>query len=384
MNNNLTGISGLALLIIIISAVFYSGCSSVDRRNAGRVREDRIMKSKNYNGKIFINPVPVKLMKDGTMSDTMWKLISVKEERRPKQKLGPFESDTYRINSANTSGLRVTWINHSTVLIEIDGKRFITDPVWSKRASPVFFAGPSRFFDPPLKLEDLPHLDGVIISHDHYDHLDDKTIKKLADTGVNFFMPLGVGKYFFKWGIRKEHIHEFDWWESIKIGDHHMLTAAPACHFSGRGLFDRNETLWASWIIEGEKHSVYFGGDSGYFPGYKEIGEKYGPFDLVILEIGAYHPNWGAIHLGPVNAVQAQIDLKGKAMLPVHWGTFELAFHAWYAPVEELIAEAEARSVRLILPHPGQTISELNKSYNSEWWIPQKSIKINNLVELAN
>ncbi len=384
MSYNFFKASYVTILLIIISTVFYPGCSSADRKNAARIRDDRIMKSKNYNGKIFVNPVPVEIMKEGSLSDTMRRWISGDEERRPKHDLGPFKLDAGQLNIQDTSVLRVTWINHSTVLIEIDGKHFITDPMWSKRASPVLFTGPSRFFEPPLKLEELPHIDGVIISHDHYDHLDDTTVKMLGKTGVNFYMPLGVGKYFYEWGIRKEQIHEFDWWESIRVGNSHILTAAPACHFSGRGVFDRNRTLWASWIITGEKHRVYFGGDSGYFSGYKEIGEKYGPFDLTILEIGAYHPNWGTIHLGPVNAVQANLDLKGKALLPVHWGTFQLAFHAWYAPVEELIVEARAKNINLVLPKPGQIVSEPDMPFNSEWWRPQKSVKNNIPVELAN
>lgn len=262
----------------------------------------------------------------------------------------------------------MTWISHSTVFIEIDGKRFLTDPVWSKRASPFTFAGPSRFFDPPLSLEELPEIDGVIISHDHYDHLDRSTIIKLGRRALHFYLPLGVGKYLKQWGIPANQIHEMGWSDSVMLGGSHRLIAAPARHFSGRSLLRRDQTLWASWVMIGPQHKVYFGGDSGYFPGYKEIGETYGPFDLTILEIGAYHPNWGAIHLGPVNAVKAHLDLQGKVLLPVHWGTFALAFHQWNEPVEELIIEANRQKIVLMLPQPGRPENVPAMSFNSEWW----------------
>ncbi|PKN19532.1 MAG: MBL fold metallo-hydrolase [Deltaproteobacteria bacterium HGW-Deltaproteobacteria-6] len=335
------------------------------------------MKSKNFQGDKFVNPIPTTISKPGTLSSTLWKWISGDEDRQPRFKIEPFKTDADQLNSLPASGLRVTWISHSTVLIEIDGKRFLTDPMWSKRASPFSFAGPSRFFDPPLALDKLPKIDGVIISHDHYDHLDEATIIKLGKQGINFYMPLGVGEYLEEWGIPAGQIHELDWSDSIMVGENHKLTATPACHFSGRSLFGRDKTLWASWVIAGAKHKVYFGGDSGYFPGYKDIGEKYGPFDLTILEIGAYHPNWGAIHLGPVNAVKAHIDLQGKILLPVHWGTFTLALHEWAAPVEELIAEANSKHIALMLPRPGQPLSVPNLAFNSEWWKPRGMAKSN-------
>ncbi|MBN2038797.1 MAG: MBL fold metallo-hydrolase [Spirochaetes bacterium] len=343
-----------------------------------------MMKSQNYDGKKFVNPIPVKVMQQGSFFGTAWKWIAGDEKRQPQQPIGPFKLDPDQFNSMDSSGLRVTWINHSTVIIEIDGKRFITDPVWSKRASPVSFAGPKRFFEPPIKVEDLPPLDGVIISHDHYDHLDENTIKKIAKTGVHFYMPLGVGKHFDEWDVNEKHIHEFDWWETVKIDDAHILVATPACHFSGRGLFNRNQTLWSSWVILGKKHKVYFGGDSGYFPGFKQIGEKYGPFDITMLEIGAYHPNWGSIHLGPENAVKAHIDLKGKVMLPIHWGTFTLAFHGWTDPVEQLLVEAKSKQIKLMLPGPGQSVYNLNVTLNSEWWKQQEITKANKLIEAAD
>lgn len=364
-------------VLIAASVIYYIDCESspVDKDN--KTRKESMMKSKNFQGGKFVNPVPTTISKPGTMSSTIWKWISGDEERQPDFKIETFKTDADQLNSLSASGLRVTWINHSTVLIEIDGKRFLTDPMWSKRASPLSFAGPSRFFEPPVDLDKLPNIDGVIISHDHYDHLDETTIIKLGKLGIHFYMPLGVGEYFENWGIPAKQIHELDWSDFVMVGESHKLIATPARHFSGRNIFSRDNTLWASWVIIGKKHKVYFGGDSGYFPGFKDIGEKYGPFDLTILEIGAYHPNWGAIHLGPVNAVKAHLDLKGKTLLPVHWGTFTLALHKWNEPVEELITEANRKNVALMLPRPGQPLSVPNMEYNSEWWRPQRIAKSN-------
>lgn len=348
-------------------------CSLLYGKSTREAARERIMNSKNFNGKRFVNTIPVRITKASSAVNTIWKWITGNEERRPSHKLEKFQTDPNQLMTPPSSGLRVTWLNHSTVLIEIDGKRFLTDPIWSKRASPFSFAGPARFFDPPIRIEELPSLDGVIISHDHYDHLDESAIKNLGGSGVQFYMPLGVGEHLREWRIPEEQIHEFDWWESVQLGGAHTLVAAPACHFSGRSIFKRDTTLWASWVIIGDTHRVYFGGDSGYFPGYREIGEKYGPFDLTILEIGAYHANWGSIHLGPVNAVRAHLDLKGRVLLPVHWGTFTLALHRWEAPVEELIVEANTKGVALMLSRPGHPVSAPDLSHNSGWWKPPRT-----------
>lgn len=367
------------ILCALIAAlvIYYIDCESSPGENNNETRKESIMKSKNYREDKFVNPIPTKISKPGTIFSTVWKWISGDEERQPRYKIETSKPDTDQLNSLAESGLRVTWINHSTVLIEIDGKRFLTDPMWGKRASPFSFAGPSRFFDPPLELDKLPNIDGVIISHDHYDHLDKTTIIRLGKRGIHFYMPLGVGEYLEEWGIPAQQIHELDWSDSVTVGENHKLIATPARHFSGRSLLNRDNTLWASWVITGTKHKVYFGGDSGYFPGYKDIGEKYGPFDLTILEIGAYHPNWGTIHLGPVNAVKAHLDLKGKILLPIHWGTFTLALHEWTAPIEELITEAGSKNIALMLPRPGQPLSAPNMEFNSEWWKPHKMAKSN-------
>ncbi len=326
-----------------------------------------IQNSPNYKKGKFKNPVPTVVMKDGTTWDTMKRWFSDTDIREPSVEFD-FSDKSFAANPVSNKGLQIMWVGHSTLLIEIDGKRFLTDPMWSHRASPVGFAGPARFFSPPITLDQLPKLDGVIISHDHLDHLDKLTVQKLATTGVVFYTPLGVGRHLSSWGISETQIKELDWWEEIPVGNDHTLISTPARHFSGRGLFDRYETQWCAWVITGKKHKVFFGGDSGLFSGFKTIGDKYGPFDITFLEIGAYHANWSDIHLGPHNAIDAHLDLRGKVLLPIHWGMFNLAFHAWNEPVETLLKVAGEKQISLSLPTPGRFISAPELSTNSYWW----------------
>jgi L-ascorbate metabolism protein UlaG (beta-lactamase superfamily) len=272
------------------------------------------------------------------------------------------------------SGLRVTWLGHSTVLIEIDGYRVLTDPVWGPRSSPVSFAGPSRFHAPPLALDDLPALDAVVISHDHYDHLDYPTIKELAKREVPFVTSLGVGAHLEGWGIPVSRIQELDWWETAIVpGTGLRFTAAPSQHFSGRSLFDRNQTLWSSFAISAHRHQVFFSGDTGLTDEYSLIRERLGRFDLTMIEIGAWHPAWGNIHLGPENALRAHALLGGGALLPLHWGTFDLAVHPWDEPAETLVAAADRLSreeVTLVMPRLGGSLepSQAASRPVDTWW----------------
>ena len=274
---------------------------------------------------------------------------------------------------APSGGFRVTWLGHSTTLIEIDGYRVLTDPVWSRRASPSSLAGPARFHAPPLPLEDLPELDAITISHDHYDHLDMPTIRALARTGARFFVPLGVGAHLEAWGVPDGRITELDWWEEATLEDGGLrLAAVPAQHYSGRGLGGVNATLWASWVLTGPRHRVYAGCDSGLFPGFAEIGTRYGPFDLTLLPIGQYGPTWPDIHSLPEEAVDAHRALRGRLLLPVHWGTFNLAFHDWREPGERLVARAGDTGTPLLLPRPGETLAIPEDfdpaSASRPWW----------------
>ncbi|MEP7295926.1 MAG: MBL fold metallo-hydrolase [Burkholderiales bacterium] len=267
------------------------------------------------------------------------------------------------------SGLRATWLGHSTVLIEIDGARLLTDPVWGVRASPSQLAGPKRFQPVPVALDALPPIDAVLISHDHYDHLCYPTLRALAKTSVPFITSLGVGAHLQSWGIAPERITELDWWESHRVpGTEVEVTAAPSQHFSGRGLKDRNATLWSSLVMRSAKHRVFFSGDTGLTDQYAEIRERLGPFDLVMLEVGAFHPAWGDIHLGPENALEALQLLGGGAFLPVHWGTFSLAMHAWDEPAETLLALAPAQGVHLVMPPLGQPVEPAHVDTVTPWW----------------
>jgi L-ascorbate metabolism protein UlaG (beta-lactamase superfamily) len=318
-------------------------------------------------GKKFLNPVPTEMATGGNITDVLWKYLNNKAETIPKQALGPFFTDIKIYKTSPLSGLRITWIGHSSVLIEIDGKRILTDPVWSSRASFSPVIGPKRFFVPPLALNDLPPLDAVIISHDHYDHLDKNAIYQLAHFPVPFYCSLGVGKYLQEWGVDKNRITEMDWTDETCIGDDCTLTAVPARHFSGRSLNNRFETLWCAFVIKGNRHNIFFGADSGWFEGFKEIGNVYGPFDLTLLEIGAYNESWADIHMGPQKATDAHIALKGNLMMPIHWGTFNLALHAWNEPIEKLLQYAAGKDIKLFLPQPGIP-TEVTGSYNSNWW----------------
>ncbi len=268
-----------------------------------------------------------------------------------------------------SSGLRATWLGHSTVLIEIDGMRVLTDPVWGPRASPSRLAGPKRFQPVPVGLREMPPVDLVIVSHDHYDHLDYPTIRELAKRSIPFVTSLGVGAHLEAWGVNPALITELDWWESHRpAGAGLTVTAAPSQHFSGRGLHDRNATLWSSFVIRSEQHAVFFSGDTGLTNEYQQIRERLGPFDLVMLEVGAFHPAWGDIHLGPQNALKALALLGGGAFLPVHWGTFSLAMHAWDQPAEELLSLGEKSGAQLVMPRLGEAVEPRHAARAQAWW----------------
>jgi L-ascorbate metabolism protein UlaG (beta-lactamase superfamily) len=265
--------------------------------------------------------------------------------------------------------LRATWLSHSTVLLEIDGVRLLTDPVWGQRASPTQLAGPKRFHPMPVKLSQLPPIDAVILSHDHYDHLCMGTVRQLAAMRVPFVTSLGVGAHLEAFGVASELITELDWWQQHRLpGTEVRVSAAPSQHFSGRGLKDRNATLWSSFVIEGKHERIFFSGDTGLTDQYAEIRKRFGRFDLVMLEVGAWHPAWGDIHLGPSNALQALALLGGGALLPVHWSTFSLAMHAWDEPAETLLALAPALGVHLVMPRLGEPVRPADVDHVVPWW----------------
>ncbi|MCA9605676.1 MAG: MBL fold metallo-hydrolase [Myxococcales bacterium] len=267
------------------------------------------------------------------------------------------------------SGLRITWLGHSTTLVEIDGHRVLLDPVFGPRSSPFSWAGPKRFHAPPLPLAELPPLDAVVLSHDHYDHLDYPTIVQLAQTEVAFVTPLGVGAHLELWGVDPARITELDWWETHRIRDLE-LTLTPARHFSGRSLTmsDRDHTLWGGWALRGRDHRVWFSGDTAMFPGFAEIGERLGPFDVAMIESGAYNVLWRDVHIGPEQAVLASELVRAELLLPVHWGTFDLALHGWTEPIERILQASRRRGVRLATPRPGESIEPSGEVPSERWW----------------
>ncbi|KAA6431205.1 hypothetical protein FOE74_18025 [Rufibacter glacialis] len=332
---------------------------------------DRIQKSKHYRDGKFQNISPTPMMDEAPFLDKVKifaKFIGGTEGATPAQLLpmAPLKKEDFAGTPAK--GITVTWFGHSAVLLEVNGKRIFADPMLGQRASPVSFIGSKRFNEKlPLAIEDLPPLDIVLLSHDHYDHLDRGTILKLKEKTARFVVPLGVAAHLQRWGVDAGKITELDWWETTEI-EGLFLASTPARHFSGRGLTDRDETLWCSWVVKSGESSVYFGGDSGYDMHFKEIGKKYGPFDLTLLECGQYNEAWRYIHMMPEQTAQAHLDLKGKVLMSTHWGAFSLALHHWKDPIERLSKAARQHNIQLATPLIGQRWSLQENLPQTPWW----------------
>ncbi len=263
--------------------------------------------------------------------------------------------------------LAVTWFGHASALLEVDGHRLLADPVWSHRVSPSPVFGPTRLHEVPAPLDELPPVDAVLISHDHYDHLDLPTVRALLATqSAPFVVPLGIGVHLRRWGVPEDRVVELDWDASTTVGDL-TLTCTEARHFSGR-FFTRDTTLWASWAVAGPRHRVFFGGDTGYTPAFAELGARLGPFDLTLLPIGAYNDAWHAIHMDPEEAVRAHGDLGGRVLLPIHWATFNLAFHRWAEPVQRVLTAAARSRAEVVVPLPGERVDVLDPPPLRDWW----------------
>jgi L-ascorbate metabolism protein UlaG (beta-lactamase superfamily) len=311
------------------------------------------------------------LGKDVTMSiknaaSSFWRFFFEKNDKTPKMDLPGQRVDLSHFKGTNTGQLNSTWLGHSSLMINISGYRILTDPVFEKKVSLV---GPTRFNgDLPLDTDQLPDIDVVIVSHDHYDHLNKYSIQRLKNVTKKFIVPLKVGKRLSKWGIPDDKIIELDWWETYNFDENLKITATPAQHFSGRGLGDRNKTLWASWVIASPDHNLFFSGDSGYFDGFKTIGDTYGPFDMTFLECGAYDKLWRPVHMFPEETAQAHLDLRGKLLHPIHWGTFNLALHPWYEPMQRLSDAARSSNISIATPVVGETIVHGTQMLGSRWW----------------
>jgi L-ascorbate metabolism protein UlaG (beta-lactamase superfamily) len=338
-------------------------------RHAEGLRRQRMRASPHYRDGRFFNPYPSSSLPLGQQPRPDLKAFLFGGEDRVPAAALPSLDPLPQWTRPPETGLRATWLGHATVLIEIDGRVILTDPVWGQRASPLSFLGPKRFQPVPVAIAALPKLDAVLISHDHYDHLDHATIRALLRRDVPFITSLGVGMHLEAWGVPPARITELDWWESTDVCPGLAITAAPAHHFSGRRLNDRNATLWSSFVLQGDRHSVFFSGDSGLSAHFAEIGRRLGSFDLVMMEVGAYHSSWASVHLGPDNALEAWRQLGSGRLLPIHWGTFNLAMHPWYEPAEVLLA---AQPEGLIMPRLGQATEPARAGRPEPWWRPAR------------
>ncbi len=354
----------ILLLVLLLGSGLLFGACAPQLGAAGD--DDGNLRSINFRDGKFHNLVKTSV--STSTNETFRAMIEYfigKQNREPVTLLPSVPVSLEQIGKKND--LRITWLGHSTCLIEIDGRVILTDPMFSERASPFSFMGPKRFASEiPIQVEELPQLDAVLISHDHYDHMDYQSILALKGKAKRFYVPLGVAGHLQRWGIPLLQIIELDWWEQ-RTNDGLSFTATPARHFSGRG-FISNKTLWASWVIKGNQQRVFFSGDSGYFGGFETIGEKYGPFDVTLLESGAYNKAWADIHMTPEQTVQAHLDLKGKMLLPIHWGKFNLSLHSWTEPIERLLVAAKNQGVLVVTPMQGENVVATNPQTVERWW----------------
>jgi L-ascorbate metabolism protein UlaG (beta-lactamase superfamily) len=329
-------------------------------------RLERIRASRRFRDGVFHNTAPVKPGLKGSPLPLLGEYFFSDTQREPRRAL-PVLDPRSGWQKPSETGLRVTWLGHSTLLLELDGLRVLTDPVFGERASPFGFAGPKRFHPTPVRFDELPPLDVVLISHDHYDHLCWPTMQALAKSTVPIVTSLGVGAHLEAWGVAHARITELDWGDVATVKGL-KLTATPAQHFSGRGMRDRNTTSWASFVLETEHHRVFFSGDTGLTEEFRDVGKRFGRFDLVMLEVGAFHEQWGDIHLGPHNALKAWEMIGSGTFLPIHWGTFNLALHAWDEPAETLAALVAEQRVPMLTPRLGQPVEPSRVETFDPWW----------------
>ncbi|MGP7815910.1 MBL fold metallo-hydrolase [Niallia sp. 01092] len=356
------------LVVLCTVILLYLNLHPVFGGNPSNEQKEKYEKFDNYvNGK-FVNQVPTKMDLSASDYFSMFKeSISGSKDRNPAGQIPVSEIDWNKIKSEEDS---LTWFGHSAFLLSIDNKKILVDPMLGPIASPVSFAGSKRYSEDMLDIiDEMPPIDAVFITHDHYDHLDYPSIRKLKDKVGHFFVPYGVSAHLIRWGVAKEKITELNWWDETKFQG---LTVAltPSKHFSGRGLFNRDTTLWGGWVILGKHTRFYTSGDGGYDAHFKEIGEKYGPFDIALIEGGQYDRRWSWVHMKPEESVQAHLDVKGKNMMLIHWGAFTLAYHSWTEPIERALIEAKKKGVNLFAPKIGETVP-LNGELSipiTLWW----------------
>ena len=364
----------IALLVII--ATLFLNLSPQFGKGASRQQKIEYAKSGHYENGKFVN------QSTSIMNIHYWdrlkEMFDGSPNRKPNKEILVEKIDSIAIENNNPSITRLTWFGHSTFLLEIDGKKILIDPMLGDTPAPHPLVGTQRYSkELPIEIEKLPFIDAIILSHDHYDHLDYGSIQKLKGKVGQYFTPLGVGNHLVAWGIEKEKIKELNWWDSV-VFESINLVCTPARHFSGRGIFDRATTMWSSCVIKGKKHNIFFSGDSGYDTHFKEIGEKYGPFDISLMECGQYNEDWKPIHMLPEETVIASIDLKSKLMLPIHWGAFTLALHDWTDPIVRVTKKANELKLPITTPKIGEPVIIGNSNYPTDKWWTNYSSNNNN------
>lgn len=360
------GLGGLLLLIVLVTLVlhFYPVFGAKPSKN----ELECYKQSPNFRGRTFTYPIPTTLaMGLWTSMQVMLEFMKGSPSRQPAKRLPMVEFVPRSESDERVS--RVTWFGHSALMLELEGKRLLLDPMFGPTPSPVPIFGGRRYSGTlPFQVDELPWIDAVLLSHDHFDHLDYGSILKLKDKIGRFFVPLGVKPHLVRWGVDAARITEHDWWEEAEFAGL-KLACTPARHFSGRSLRTRNTTLWCSWVIRGEDSRVFFSGDSGYGPHFREIGERYGPFELTLMECGQYDTRWAAIHMLPEETVQAHLDVRGRVMLPIHWGAFTLAVHDWTDPVERAVRAAERQGAFVATPRIGEPVIIGSLAFPTDaWW----------------
>lgn len=347
----------LKILTTLFIGILMSGCTTKELSYDSKYFKDGVFKNPDKNF-------------DTTFSEQMslfWYFFTDDTKNKsPKEGEVPVNmlSREDILNMANDSVVR---IGHSTLLFKLDNRYILIDPVFGQRTSPVSFMGPKRFHKPPMQIEDLPFIDILVISHNHYDHLDEYSLERLKDKVGIVYTTLGISQKLIEVGIDSSKIIELDWWQGEE-NESISITATPAQHFSGRGMFDKNKTFWASWVIKSSNSNIYFSGDSGYSTHFKEIAEKFGPFDMSFMETGAYNERWKEIHMMPSESVQAHIDLNAKIMFPIHNGTFKLSTHPWREPFDLAVIEAEKKDVKITHPIMGEIIPLKKYKETKMWW----------------
>lgn len=368
---------GLALLLLLALGAAWLVSRERVGGTPGGARLERMRHSQQWRDGAFDNPLA---RIDGSFGEMLSQaLFGGSDQRTPARPIETLARTRADYAEPPASGLRVTWLGHSTLLVELDGARLLLDPVWGERASPFTSLGPKRFYAPPLPLSDLPPVDAIVISHDHYDHLDYDTVVQLRARATTWVVPLGVGAHLERWGVATTNIVELDWWEDTRVGPI-TLTCTPSRHFSGRSVLfaDQNATLWAGWALRGPTHRVFYSGDTALHPAFAEIGERLGPFDVGMFEVGAYNALWSDVHLGPEQAVIAHGLVQAHLFVPVHWGLFDLAAHSWTEPIERTIAAARKAHVAIATPRPGGSVEfGADGPPRERWWpeLPWQSVE---------